>query len=189
ACSAPRSPVRLTVRYLRRSASLSGERSSCRSAKASRSFVTMSTAPEQRLKELRDAIRHHEERYYIHNEPEISDEQFDTLLHELERLEAEHPDLLTTDSPTQPVAGRPIQGFPAVEHLARMLSRDKGYKEDELRGFDGRVRRGLRAGAGPKGPAVRAAGGKGPAPHAADVASDSAGVERVVSDPPGVAYV
>ncbi len=58
------------------------------------------TAPEQRLKELRDAIRHHEECYYIRNAPEISDEQFDALLHELERLEGEHPDLVTVDSPT-----------------------------------------------------------------------------------------
>src|SRR5262245_11177322 len=145
--------------------------------------------PTERLKELRDQIRHHEERYYVHNEPEISDEQFDMLLHELERLEAEHPDLVTTDSPTQRVAGRPIEGFPTVEHLVPMLSLDNAYNEDELRAFDERVRRGLRDVAGPKGPAVSPAGGKGPAPHASDVASDSAGVEQVVSDPPGVAYV
>ena len=70
-----------------------------------------------RLGELRDAIRHHEERYYIHHDPEISDEEFDRLLHELEHLEAEHPDLVTPDSPTQRVAGRPIEGFETVEHL------------------------------------------------------------------------
>jgi DNA ligase (NAD+) len=97
--------------------------------------------PEQRLKELRDQIRHHEERYYIHNAPEISDEEFDSLLHDLERLEAEHPDLVTADSPTQRVAGRPADGFAAVEHLAPMLSLDNAYNDEELRAFDERVRR------------------------------------------------
>src|SRR5262245_885579 len=99
------------------------------------------TPPEQRIHELRDAIRHHEERYYIHNAPEISDEAFDRLLHELERLEAEHPDLATADSPTQRVAGRPIEGFPTVEHLEPMLSLDNAYNDEELRAFDERVRK------------------------------------------------
>jgi len=101
----------------------------------------MSTDPQQRLNELRGAIRHHEERYYIHNAPEISDEEFDRLLHELERLEAEHPDLVTADSPTQRVAGRPVEGFATVEHLVPMLSLDNAYNEAELRAFDERVRR------------------------------------------------
>jgi len=100
------------------------------------------TPPEERIKELREAIRHHEERYYIHNEPEISDEEFDRLLHELERLEADHPDLVAADSPTQRVAGRPIEGFETVEHVVPMLSLDNAYDEEELRGFDERVRRG-----------------------------------------------
>src|SRR5438445_10910553 len=103
----------------------------------------MSTAPEQRLKELRDAIRHHEERYYIHDDPEISDAEFDTLLHELERLEAEHPELVTPDSPTQRVAGRPAEGFATVEHLVPMLSLDNAYNDEELRAFDERVRKGV----------------------------------------------
>jgi DNA ligase (NAD+) len=102
--------------------------------------------PEQRLRELRDAIRHHEERYYIHNDPEIADEEFDRLLHELEKLEADHPDLVTIDSPTQRVAGRPIEGFATVEHLAPMLSLDNAYNEAELRAFDERVRRGAALG-------------------------------------------
>jgi DNA ligase (NAD+) len=102
----------------------------------------MATDPEQRLNELRDAIRHHEERYYIHNDPEVSDEEFDRLLHELEHLEAEHPDLVTTDSPTQRVAGRPVEGFETVEHLLPMLSLDNAYNESELRAFDERVRKG-----------------------------------------------
>src|SRR5215831_713353 len=100
------------------------------------------SSPEERLRELRAAIRHHEECYYIRNAPEISDEQFDALLHELERLEAEHPDLVTADSPTQRVAGHPVEGFPTVQHLVPMLSLDNAYSEDELRAFDERVRRG-----------------------------------------------
>ena len=100
------------------------------------------TLPEDRLRELREAIRHHEERYYIHNAPEISDEEFDRLLHELERLEADHPDLVTADSPTQRVAGRPNEGFDEDQHLVPMLSLDNAYNEEELRAFDERVRRG-----------------------------------------------
>lgn len=105
----------------------------------------MSTSPADvttRLQQLRDAIRHHEERYYIHNDPEISDAEFDALLHELERLEADHPDLVTADSPTQRVAGRPVDGFTTVEHLVPMLSLDNAYNEEELRAFDERVRKG-----------------------------------------------
>src|SRR6266571_2947858 len=101
----------------------------------------MSTDPEQRLKELRDAIRRHEERYYIRNDPEISDEEFDRLLHELEQVEADHPDLVTTDSPTQRVAGRPVESFETVEHVMPMLSLDNAYNEGELRAFDERVRK------------------------------------------------
>src|SRR3954464_6552712 len=101
--------------------------------------------PLERLDELRDAIRHHEERYYIHNAPEVSDEEFDRLLHELERLEAEHPDLVTPDSPTQRVAGRPIQVFPTVTPLVPMLSLDNAYSDEELRAFDERVRKGAGA--------------------------------------------
>jgi DNA ligase (NAD+) len=105
--------------------------------------------PDQRIQELREAIRHHEERYYTHNDPEISDEEFDRLLHELERLEAEHPDLVTADSPTQRVAGRPVEGFETVEHLAPMLSLDNAYDEGELRAFDERVRKGAGRGSEP----------------------------------------
>src|SRR3954471_3212463 len=98
--------------------------------------------PLTRINQLRTEIRYHEERYYIHNAPDISDEEFDRLLHELERLEAENPDLVTPDSPTQRVAGRAAEGFPTVEHIAPMLSLDNAYNEEELRAFDERVRRG-----------------------------------------------
>ncbi|MGE3176205.1 MAG: NAD-dependent DNA ligase LigA [Vicinamibacterales bacterium] len=105
----------------------------------------MSTRPSDitaRLQALREAIRHHEERYYVLNDPEISDAEFDRLLHELEGLEAEYPDLVTPDSPTQRVAGRPVEGFTTVEHRTPMLSLDNAYTEEELRAFDERVRKG-----------------------------------------------
>src|SRR5947209_14121055 len=105
--------------------------------------------PAERMRQLREQIRHHEERYYVHNAPEISDEEFDRLLHELERLEAEHPDLVTPDSPTQRVAGRAVDGFATVEHLVPMLSLDNAYTEDELRAFDERVRKGAGVGDAP----------------------------------------
>src|SRR3954447_9701391 len=105
-----------------------------------------------RLAELRRTIRRHEERYYIHNDPEISDEKFDRLLHELERLEAEHPELVTPDSPTQRVGGRTMEGFETVEHVAPMLSLDNAYNEAELRAFDERVRKGVGRGRTENGP-------------------------------------
>jgi DNA ligase (NAD+) len=98
--------------------------------------------PLARITALRETIRHHEDRYYIHNDPEITDDAFDALVRELEALEREHPDLVTPDSPTQRVAGRPVEGFETAAHLAPMLSLDNAYTEDEVRAFDERVRRG-----------------------------------------------
>lgn len=105
--------------------------------------------PEDRLRALRDLVRHHEERYYVHNDPEIADAEFDALLKELEALEAAHPHLVTPDSPTQRVAGRPVDGFETVEHLTPMLSLDNTYSSEELRGFDERVRKGANLGDAP----------------------------------------
>ncbi len=102
-----------------------------------------------RLTRLRDEIRHHEERYYVDNAPEIADDRFDALLKALEALEREHPDLVTADSPTQRVAGRPVEGFATAEHLVPMLSLDNAYSEEELRAFDERVRKGAGLGDGP----------------------------------------
>ena len=96
-----------------------------------------------KLEALREKIRHHEERYYVLDDPEISDAEFDALLRELQALEQAHPDLVTSDSPTQRVAGRPAEGFDTVEHAAPMLSLDNAYTEDEMRAFDERVRRAL----------------------------------------------
>ena len=103
----------------------------------------------ERLRQLRETIRHHENCYYVLDAPEISDAEFDKLLHELEHLEAEHPDLVTADSPTQRVAGRPTESFPTVEHLAPMLSLDNAYDEADLRAFDERVRKGAGLGETP----------------------------------------
>jgi DNA ligase (NAD+) len=96
-----------------------------------------------RVTQLREEIRRHEELYYVHATPEISDADFDALMRELRALEAANPALITPDSPTQRVGGRPVEGFPSVEHLAPMLSLDNAYNEEELREFDERVRRGL----------------------------------------------
>jgi DNA ligase (NAD+) len=101
--------------------------------------------PSDRIQELRALIRYHEERYYVLSAPEIADAEFDELMAELERLESENPDLVTPDSPTQRVGGRPIEGFETVLHAEPMLSLDNAYSEAELRAFDDRVRRGVGA--------------------------------------------
>lgn len=99
--------------------------------------------PAERIEGLRREIRRHDELYYIHARPEISDAEFDALMHQLQELEAAHPDLVTPDSPTQRVGGRPAEGFVTVTHLRPMLSLDNAFDEGELRAFDERVRRGL----------------------------------------------
>ena len=99
--------------------------------------------PARHIDDLRARIRHHEERYYALDDPEISDAEFDGLMRELAALEAAHPALVTADSPTQRVAGHPVDGFDTVVHAAQMLSLDNAYDEEELRAFDERVRKGL----------------------------------------------
>ena len=103
--------------------------------------------PAERIEELRRQIRHHEERYYILNSPEIADGEFDALIQELVRLESEHPDLIREDSPTRRVGGRVEFGFASVQHAEPMLSLDNAFSEEDLRAFDDRVRRGLSASA------------------------------------------
>ena len=97
----------------------------------------------EEINTLRAAIRHHEERYYVLHDPEISDTEYDHLLHRLTELEAAHPELVTPHSPTQRVAGRPVDGFATVDHAVPMLSLDNAYDEAELTAFDDRVRKGL----------------------------------------------
>jgi DNA ligase (NAD+) len=88
---------------------------------------------------LREQIRHHEYRYYGLDDPEITDAQFDQLMNELKKLEAEHPRLITPDSPTQRVGGKPREGFQKVPHSSPMLSLDNTYNIDDLRNWEQRV--------------------------------------------------
>lgn len=97
--------------------------------------------PAERVADLRERIRYHEERYFVHDAPEISDAQFDALVRELRELEAAHPDLADPDSPTQRVGGHPAEGFETVRHMAPMLSLDNAYSEADLREFHARLLR------------------------------------------------
>lgn len=92
------------------------------------------------VERLRHQIREHEYRYYVLDEPVISDEEFDRLVERLKELEQRYPELITPDSPTQRVGGQPREGFQTVRHRVPMLSLDNTYNYDELREFDRRVR-------------------------------------------------
>ena len=96
-----------------------------------------------RAASLRETIRRHDHLYYVQAAPEIGDEEYDRLLRELRDLEAEHPDLVTPDSPTQRVGETPSTSFPAFTHKVPMLSLDNTYTEDELREFEARIYRTL----------------------------------------------
>ena len=93
------------------------------------------------IEKLRDELRRHDELYYVENAPEISDREYDQLMEKLQKLEEANPELITPDSPTQRVGGRPAEGFPEVVHTRQMLSLDNSYNIDELRAFDDRCRR------------------------------------------------
>ncbi|MBI3280918.1 MAG: NAD-dependent DNA ligase LigA [Acidobacteria bacterium] len=97
----------------------------------------------KQIGELRETIRRHEYLYYVIDQPEISDTEFDALVRRLQELERERPDLVTPDSPTQRVGGKPREGFVKMRHTAPMLSLDNALNEEELRSFDRRVRDGL----------------------------------------------
>ncbi len=96
--------------------------------------------PAAHAEELREQIRHHEHAYYVLDLPEISDAEFDALFLELRRLEEEHPQLVTADSPTQRVGGEASEQFAKVRHRSPMLSLQNAFDEDEIRAFDRRVR-------------------------------------------------
>jgi DNA ligase (NAD+) len=98
-----------------------------------------SSAVEKKINALREKIRHHEYRYYVLDDPEISDADFDALMNGLKRLEAENPKLITPDSPTQRVGGKPREGFVKAKHSSPMLSLDNAYSEDELRDWERRA--------------------------------------------------
>jgi DNA ligase (NAD+) len=91
------------------------------------------------VEHLRDQIRHHEHLYYVLDRPEISDAEFDALMNQLKALEKQHPELITPDSPTQRVGGKPREGFVKVEHSSPMLSLDNAYNEEDLRDWARRV--------------------------------------------------
>jgi DNA ligase (NAD+) len=94
---------------------------------------------EKDAESLREKIRFHEHRYYVLDDPEISDAEFDRLLNQLKKIEAEHPELVTPQSPTQRVGGKPREGFSKVAHSSPMLSLDNAYSEGELREWERRV--------------------------------------------------
>ncbi|HJZ96083.1 MAG TPA: NAD-dependent DNA ligase LigA [Candidatus Solibacter sp.] len=96
--------------------------------------------PAAEAERLREQLRHHEHLYYVLDAPEISDAEYDALLRKLRTLEEKNPELLTPDSPTQRVGGKPREGFIKVRHSSPMLSLDNALNEGELRDFDRRVR-------------------------------------------------
>jgi DNA ligase (NAD+) len=98
------------------------------------------SAVQHKIDALRDKIRHHEHLYYVLDKPAISDAEYDDLVRELQRLEKDHPSLITPDSPTQRVGGKPKEGFSKVAHSRPMLSIDNVTSEEELRDWDRRVR-------------------------------------------------
>jgi len=98
------------------------------------------STPAERIEALREEIRHHEHLYYVLDTPQISDADYDALARQLIEFEKQHPELITPDSPTQRVGGKPKEGFPKVAHSRPMLSLDNVTSEEELRDWDRRVR-------------------------------------------------
>src|ERR1700688_1473847 len=94
----------------------------------------------KQIEKLREELRQHEYLYFVQDEPEISDIKFDRMMAELKELEAEHPELVTPDSPTQRVGGAPRKGFETRRHSPAMMSLDNTYSTEELQDFDRRVR-------------------------------------------------
>jgi DNA ligase (NAD+) len=99
----------------------------------------MSTDPAAEIARLREEIRHHDRKYYVEAAPEITDLQYDRLIERLKKLEAEHPKLVTPDSPTQRIGDRPVEGLEPYEHRVPMLSIDNTYSLDELKKYGDRV--------------------------------------------------
>ncbi len=101
--------------------------------------VSDSGDPRFEAEALRAAISHHEYQYYVLDQPEVSDAEYDALMRKLQAIEDAHPDLITPDSPTRRVGGKPREGFQKVRHSSQMLSLDNALDEAELRAFDERV--------------------------------------------------
>jgi DNA ligase (NAD+) len=98
-------------------------------------------SPKQEIERLKRLIRHHDRKYYDQDQPEISDTEYDRLYRALKELEARFPSLVTPDSPTQRVAGKPLAAFGVIRHRVPMLSMDNTYSSQELQEFDARVKR------------------------------------------------
>jgi DNA ligase (NAD+) len=96
---------------------------------------------EKKIKMLKEEINYHNYKYYVENNPIISDFEFDNLLKKLEELESKFPDLITLDSPSQRVGGEPLKSFETVKHKISMLSLANTYNFDELKEFDKRVKK------------------------------------------------
>ncbi len=103
----------------------------------------MDSRVKDEIEKLREQIRYHDRKYYVDAAPEISDREYDGLLERLKQFEAEHPELVTPDSPTQRVGGEPIEGFVTVEHARRMYSIDNTYERADLMAWHNRVVKGL----------------------------------------------
>src|SRR5262245_63202175 len=103
--------------------------------------MTLPTDIPARVDALREEIHRHDYFYYVLNRPEISDTEYDRLYRELVALEQAHPELITPDSPTQSVGGRRMEAFAPVEHRTAMLSLDNAVSQDDLREFEGRLKR------------------------------------------------
>jgi len=102
------------------------------------------TSPEQRARELRRELAEHNHRYYVLDDPVVGDDTYDALLDELRKIEAEHPELRTPDSPTQRVGAPPLERFERIEHAEPMLSLANARSEEELRGWETRIRNHLK---------------------------------------------
>lgn len=106
----------------------------------------MTAIPEdvkKRVQELREKIRYHNYRYYVKNDPVITDREYDKLMDELKKLEEKYPEIVTGDSPTQRVGNKPQEGFEEVRHRYRLYSLDNTYSEKEVQEFDKRVKKNL----------------------------------------------
>src|SRR5580658_5570101 len=104
------------------------------------SAKTSASDPRKEAEKLREAVRHHEYQYYVLDQPEISDAEYDVLMRQLQDIEKEHPELVTPDSPTRRVGGKPREGVQKAAHSSPMLSLDNALDEAELRAFDSRLR-------------------------------------------------
>ncbi len=103
------------------------------------SVKTSAADPRKEAERLRGEIRHHEHQYYVLDRPEISDAEYDALMRRLQEIEQKYPELITPDSPTRRVGGKPREGFRKVRHSSPMLSLDNALDEAQLRAFDARV--------------------------------------------------